>query len=231
MANNSKSTVSLARACRSSFLTAVTFRNNRWKLHQLHGLHQLLLDAGQELISALAEGLVPYFCLKHELTLRIEFSLPVASYEREYTLVLQDVASHYLSAVEASTSPQRTTGGTPSLRSLPVGVSLIITNSTNPFRFALAPLASSIAACNTVILATESKTSKFFTLLIEKAELYLDCQSIHIVQGLDLQDSIVNEVDHICILGEYRPRGYHYHYPAGYLEIYLVEKSLINYHR
>ncbi|KAE8446423.1 hypothetical protein EG329_012028 [Mollisiaceae sp. DMI_Dod_QoI] len=184
MANNSMSAVSAAHACRAAFLTAVTFRNDRWKLHQLHGLHQLLLDTREELISALAE----------------EFSLPIAGYEREYTLLLQDIAWHYVHISKGSTTSQQRLSGTASLQSLPVGVSLILTNSTNPFRYALAPLASSIAAGNTVILATESKSCQFFTLLSEKAKLYLDSQSVHFLQELDLQDPIFDEVDQVYII-------------------------------
>lgn len=202
MSNGSKSTASAARVCRSAFLTAITFRNDRWKLDQLRGLYQLLLNSREELISALAEGLSLQVDLVFRLILGIEFLIPIASYEREYTVALQDIAFHYLNIVEASTSSEPRLPRTASLRSIPLGVSLILTKSNNPFRYALAPLAASIAAGNTVVLATSSKSSRFFTLLSEIAGLYLDSHAIHIIQGLALGDPIFNEVDHVYILGE-----------------------------
>lgn len=90
------------------------------------------------------------------------------------------------------------------MQSLPVGVSLVVSHSANPLRYALAPLAASIAAGNTVILATESECSLFFRLLSEKIGQYLDTQSVHVILDLNLEDSIFSEVDHIFILGEHK---------------------------
>ncbi|EOA87926.1 uncharacterized protein SETTUDRAFT_27863 [Exserohilum turcica Et28A] len=164
MADNSKSTSSVTRACRTAFLTTATYRDSRWRLEQLHGLHQLLVNAREELITALGKE-----C------------------DREYTLLLQDLARHYLNTLKPNASPPRQSlAGAAVTRSLPVGVSLILANSANPLRYALAPLASCIAAGNAVILATESKCSRFFAVLSEKASQYLDPQAVHILPAIDL---------------------------------------------
>ncbi|KAH8804468.1 hypothetical protein F5884DRAFT_796105 [Xylogone sp. PMI_703] len=183
MATSSELAESL-NTCRKAFLTSATYVNSKWKLHQLYGLHQLLLDAYEYLISALIEG---------NSSLR-------DGYEREVAILLQDIANHYRNIISGTHHARKNPGVSNILQSSPAGVSLILSNTVNPFRYALAPFASSVAAGNAVVLATESTDSRFFAILKEEFAKYLDTQSICIMQGLDLRDPALRKFNQILII-------------------------------
>ncbi|KAI5917503.1 hypothetical protein F4810DRAFT_696179 [Camillea tinctor] len=186
MARVSNTLESVVETCRQGFLTSVTFRTEKWKLSQLHGLYQLLLDLRGDILEALSQ----------------DFNITKAAYETELAIVLRDIANHYLNAQNNLIIPPWKATNKPVSVHLPAGVSIILSKSSNPLRFGLAPLAACIVAGNSTILGTESTNSRFFTLLSEKISHYLDSETVHVMQGFRLEDLASTKVDRIFILDE-----------------------------
>ena len=85
----------------------------------------------------------------------------------------------------------------------PLGVTLIISPWNYPFNLSLGPLAPAIAAGNTVILKTSSKskaTTNFISKLLR--ENFMDEYIIHLYnEDLDYDDLLKKPYDHVCYTG------------------------------
>lgn len=84
--------------------------------------------------------------------------------------------------------------------SSPCGVSLIVSQSDSALRWAVAPLAASIAARNTVVLATTG-SGRFFKLFEQHTGDLMDASAIHIVEAA-LEEIDESQVDHVLIIGQ-----------------------------
>ena len=136
------------------------------------------------------------------LTLKPDYGLASITYERELALVVEDIAAliKIANAEPAKPPMTKTRYGNIAEVLLPRGVSMIASRSDNPLRFAIAPLAASIAARNTIVLIV-LEPSKFVNVLRSCARKYLDSLAIHIEQVNDLKIEI-DTVDHILVIGE-----------------------------
>ncbi|KAH8879509.1 hypothetical protein GQ53DRAFT_854586 [Thozetella sp. PMI_491] len=176
MAGDLASAIATARA---SWLFNATVADKNWALRQLHGLSKLLLDNRDEIISLLvnASG-------RSKLV-----------WERELAITQLDLAEHIKTVQSAN--GQKPKSDKVHIASRPLGVSLIIANAENIFRYAVAPLAASIAAGNAVVLATVSKDTAF-ELIQRKAIAYLDQFALHLVScvGSEIPEL---DVDHVLI--------------------------------
>ena len=192
-------------SARASWRSNVTVADKRWALRQLHGLYNLLLENRDEIIKDCHGG--EYMTSLIPVSRRLTQAFTVCSQpriliEQEFALVIDDIAAHlsYVKAKDAVGTSQGTRFGNLSIYSQPCGVSLIISNSQYILRHAIAPLASSIAANNVVILAS-TKPSKAFSRLQREASKHLDTSTIHIVS--DIIDAIQPEkFDRVLILGK-----------------------------
>ena len=88
----------------------------------------------------------------------------------------------------------------------PLGVSLVISGSDNPFRYLLAPLAASIAAGNVTIVATTTDYDRRVISILSPAFTeYLDQDCNFLVPNFEPSQLIIADVDQITIIGTYTP--------------------------
>ena len=133
---------------------------------------------------------------------RADTSLPSLFHERELAWVVDDIAGLI---EEVSATPSKPMLDTTRFGNLfgtmePCGVSVIVSQSDSPLRFAVAPFAASIAARNAVILAIV-QPGKFFQLLQQYARASLDISAIHVAEMA--QDEVDQEqVDHVLVIGK-----------------------------
>jgi hypothetical protein len=84
----------------------------------------------------------------------------------------------------------------------PRGVSLIISNSQNFLRFALGPLAASIAANNVVVLATVAgPENALISHFRQEWSKYLTSETVFFVPGISITEIKVDQIDHVAIFG------------------------------
>ena len=115
--------------------------------------------------------------------------------------LVHDISAH-ISAITVAHGARSTRWGKVSSKPQPYGVALIVTNSTNPIRFGLAPLASAIAAGNTVILCSpEKRNSTFFSVLEELIDDYMDTSAIHLISDCSIDGLSAKEVDRLTVFG------------------------------
>ena len=98
---------------------------------------------------------------------------------------------------KSSSATQR---GIFSVAEKPSGVSLILSNDVNFIRYGLAPLAASIAAGNSVILASSLKSS-IASRLQQEVDNYMDSDAIFFVPGVTAADVEIDRVNHISVFG------------------------------
>jgi hypothetical protein len=114
-----------------------------------------------------------------------------------------DIASHIINS-EHKLPRQKgeVVWGNTSLEYHPYGVSLILSGSSDPLGDAVAPLASSVAAGNVVILGSiGSSQTSLFSILQRELSNYLDAFSIHIISNIDFERVRVGDVHQIMIFG------------------------------
>ena len=85
----------------------------------------------------------------------------------------------------------------------PLGVSLILSTSQNPLRFAFSPLAASIAARNAAILAT-TRPDRLFELFQREVSKYMDTFIVQVTSARP-SDVKAEDLDHILIIGAFLP--------------------------
>jgi hypothetical protein len=91
----------------------------------------------------------------------------------------------------------------------PHGVTLILSGSSDPLCDAVAPLASSLAAGNVVILGSVgSRNNSLFSILQRELANYLDAFSIHIISDIDLEQIHSADAHQIVIFGMLLLRGF-----------------------
>jgi len=130
-------------------------------------------------------------------------SLSSLFHERELALVVDDISALIEEVQATPHEPQvdKTRFGHLSGKLSPCGVSLVLVHSDSPLRHAVAPFASSIAARNTVILAT-TENGRFFELFRQHAREYLDASALHVVQ-MNQDDVDVEQIDHVLVVGKF----------------------------
>ncbi|KAH8594885.1 hypothetical protein B0O99DRAFT_741565 [Bisporella sp. PMI_857] len=180
-----QSTVEKANA---AWLANYTVGDKRWRLQQLHGLHRLVIDNRDAIVSSLAQ----------------ESQQPAFLYEREIAVFVTDLQS-YISKVNSnkftSSCVRSTTFGPVTIQERPRGVCLIISNVQNFIRFGLAPLAASIAANNVTIMATSADhNNAFISLLSQKWGKYLSPNTLFLVPGISAADIKEDAINHIAVI-------------------------------
>lgn len=123
-------------------------------------------------------------------------------HERELAFVVDDISALIKQVETKAAKPEieSTRFGDLSGTLGPCGVSLIVSESDTPLRHAVAPFAASIAARNTVILAT-TKFPWFFDLFQQRTKASLDASALHVVEVAE-DDIDEAHVDHILVIGE-----------------------------
>jgi len=115
---------------------------------------------------------------------------------------LRHCPSHSIYQEEHSTGIGQTSKSRePSIYYQPCGVSLIIANSDQILRHGIAALSASIAARNTVALAS-SKPNSLLSKLQKEAFNHLDVSSIHILSE-PVSEFQPEECDHVLIPGKH----------------------------
>jgi hypothetical protein len=131
-------------------------------------------------------------------------SVPAKLFEKEVAILVKEIHSHITKIKQKS--------GKRSVRSVncnelvveerPRGVSLILSNSQNFLRFALGPLAASIAANNVVILATVAgPENAAISHLKQEWSRYLSSETVFFIPGINIAEVKVDYVDHVAIFG------------------------------
>src|SRR5205814_8874619 len=120
-----------------------------------------------------------------------EYSLPPFIFEREFALLIQEVARHISYTSKPSSKVQQSSrSGEFTVSNRPWGISVILSASDNPLRYALAPLASSIAARNTVVLANlNSKNASLFSIIKQAMHKYMDVFSVQIIPKCNMSEA------------------------------------------
>src|SRR4051812_24114971 len=133
----------------------------------------------------------------------IEYSLPSFVFEREFALLMQEIARHISYINKLSNKDQRLSqSGKFTISNRPWGISVILSASDNPLRYALAPLASSIAARNTVVLANlNSKNGSLFSIIKQAMHKYMDVFSVQIIPKCIMSEASPIRANHITIFG------------------------------
>jgi len=163
-----------------------TIADPRWRLTQLHGLYQLVLSERSAIISALAQG---------------DAKLSSA-YEYEIGLLVRDIHLHIANIENAVAFEHVESSQLGSLRAIqrPCGVNMLISGYTNPIRFALGPLAASLAAGNVTILATTMQHDHAWVSCLRKAwSKFLDPDATFLVSSCRDGDFATAIADRITI--------------------------------
>lgn len=123
--------------------------------------------------------------------------------EREMAMVVDEIATHIsnISKLEVPISDV-VRHRTMSIIARPYGVLTILCGTCQPMRHVMAPLVSSIAAGNVVILASVSKDlDRLFALLALEVPKFMDPFSIHVFPALDISRALFKDIDHVAIFG------------------------------
>ncbi|RSL83086.1 hypothetical protein CEP51_004742 [Fusarium floridanum] len=169
---------------RLSWQSNYTLGDPRWSLKQLHRLHQLIIDHRDEIIHSI--------------------STPASAqyHETELARLVFDISQHAASASKPPASQETDIPllGKFTITSRPAGVSVIVCGEGDPLRWMLGPLAASIAAGNTTVLATTvTHHDPFIALLSREWVNYLDRDSSLFVSSCDCSQLDVELVDKVTI--------------------------------
>lgn len=130
-----------------------------------------------------------------------EHGKPSILYERELALLVKDLSRRIFDLENPKFQLRSKKQKLETIATIdPFGVTLIVSNSDNPFRHALAPLAASIAVKNVVILVL-SPRSQVIRILQAGISKYVDSNAVFIVeQGNSAPEWDV--FDHVLISGK-----------------------------
>ncbi|RTE81526.1 hypothetical protein BHE90_003937 [Fusarium euwallaceae] len=170
---------------RLSWQSNYTLGDPRWSLKQLHGLHQLIIDHRDEIISSVS---TPRSTQYHE---------------KELARLIFDISQH-IASTNGPPSSQETDIpllGKFVITHRPVGVSVIICGEVDPLRWMLGPLAASITAGNVTVLTTTTTThhGPFVALLSREWANYLDRDSNLFVSSCDSSQLDIELVDKVTL--------------------------------
>lgn len=199
-------TVAMLAEANASWHGQFTQSQPQWKLKQIHGTYRFLMDNREDIISILSRGIFSCFhrvIIMHTL-IRVEDNVSSEVYERQFAFLIKDIATH-IQNVSSPATPQSnaTLLGATRTSLKPVGVSLILTNSSNPLRFAIAPFVASLAAGNVVILALLEKAgSAFSRLLTDKLPHYVDRTAVFVTSQINMDQIQLQSIHHLLIIGK-----------------------------
>ncbi|SKA85904.1 aldehyde dehydrogenase (NAD+) [Agreia bicolorata] len=182
-------------AVRSSFDSGRT-RSLRWRMEQLNGLRDFLLERGPELERALRDDLAKN---------------PSESQLTEIGVVLAEV-SHTISSLKSWLRPRSVpvplalAPASASVMLEPLGVVLIISPWNYPVQLLLAPLVGALAAGNAVVLKPSELAPATSAVMARFLPRYLDDRSVIVVEGGvdETTDLLAERFDHIFYTGNSR---------------------------
>jgi len=185
----------LVAAVRDRFDSGRT-RSLRWRLEQLTGLRDFLIERGPELEKALRADLAKN---------------PSESQLTEIGVVLSEV-THTISQLRAWLRPRRV--GVPlalapasaSVMFEPLGVVLIISPWNYPVQLLLAPLVGALAAGNAVVLKPSELAPASSAVMARFLPRYLDDRAVAVVEGAvdETTELLAQRFDHIFYTGNSR---------------------------
>ncbi|KQO06454.1 aldehyde dehydrogenase [Agreia sp. Leaf244] len=185
----------LVAAVRGRFDSGRT-RSLRWRLEQLTGLRDFLIERGPELEKALRSDLAKN---------------PSESQLTEIGVVLSEV-THTISQLRAWLRPRRVgvplalAPATASVMLEPLGVVLIISPWNYPVQLLLAPLVGALAAGNAVVLKPSELAPATSAVMARFLPRYLDDRAVAVVEGAvdETTELLAQRFDHIFYTGNSR---------------------------
>jgi aldehyde dehydrogenase (NAD+) len=168
-------------------------RSIEWRREQLGALDTMMRKEGKRVISALGEDLRRS---AHEAFLSDVFAV------RSEVQALRRGVSLW-SAPRRVKTPVVLWPATSSVRPVPIGTVLIVGTWNYPVNLVLCPLAAALAAGNCAVVKPSEQTPAVSALLSEILPLYLDEESIAVVEGgaETVRALIDAEVDHCFFTG------------------------------
>jgi aldehyde dehydrogenase (NAD+) len=185
----------LVAAVRSRFDSGQT-RSFRWRLQQLTGLRNFLLERGPELERALLADLAKN---------------PSESQLTEIGVVLAEV-SHTMKSLKSWLRPRRVAvplalaPASASVMLEPLGVVLIISPWNYPVQLLLSPLVGALAAGNAVVLKPSELAPATSAVIARLLPRYLDDKAVVVVEGAVAETTalLAQRFDHIFYTGNSR---------------------------
>ncbi|MDN4638995.1 aldehyde dehydrogenase family protein [Agreia sp. PsM10] len=185
----------LVAAVRGRFDSGRT-RSLTWRLEQLSGLRDFLIERGPELEKALRSDLAKN---------------PSESQLTEIGVVLSEV-THTLSQLRTWLRPRRVgvplalAPATASVMLEPLGVVLIISPWNYPVQLLLAPLVGALAAGNAVVLKPSELAPATSAVMARFLPRYLDDRAVAVVEGAvdETTELLAQRFDHIFYTGNSR---------------------------
>ncbi|RSL41092.1 hypothetical protein CEP54_015923 [Fusarium duplospermum] len=167
-----------------SWQSNYTLGDPRWSLKQLHRLHQLIIDHRDEIIRS------------------VSTSASAQYHEKELARLVFDISQHVASTGKppASQETEIPLLGKFAITSRPAGVSVIVCGEGDPLRWMLGPLAASIAAGNTTVLATTlTRSDPLIAVLSREWANYLDRDCNLFVHSCDCSQLDMELVDKVTL--------------------------------
>lgn len=131
-----------------------------------------------------------------------DHSVSAILFEKEVAILVREIQNHITKIKQKSENKLCRAHDKIVVEERPRGVSLIISNSQNFLRFALAPLAASIAANNVVILATVvGPENALISHLRREWSEYLSSETVFFIPGISTTEIKVDQIDHVAVFG------------------------------